>query len=214
MRRNNIWDLVELPTSCKTVGCKWVFKTKGDAKGEVDIYNARLLAKGYNNREDIYYRETFSLISTKDSFHIVMAIVAHFDLELYQMNVNTTFLNGDLCEDIYTNQPDSFVENGKEHMICKLKMSIYGLKQASKQWHFKFNHILSFLNLKKNSIDRCIYLKKSGSKFVILALYVDDIFLASNDVQFLCVGRGSMIRELNRSSNKFFIPKNFQNKLS
>jgi len=98
----------------------------------VERYKARLVAKGYNQREVIDFKETFSLISTKDSFRIVMTRVAHFDLELYQMDVKTTFLNDDLFEDVYMNQPDGFIESGKKHMVCKLRKSIYDLKQASR----------------------------------------------------------------------------------
>ena len=73
-------------------------------------------------------------MSTKDSLRIIMTIVAHFDLELHQMDVRITFLNGDLVEDVYMSQPIGFEEVGKEHMVCKLQKSTYGLKQASRQW--------------------------------------------------------------------------------
>ena len=76
----------------------------------------------------IDFKETFSLVSTKDSLWVIMAIVAHFDLELHQMDVMTTFLNGDLVEDVYMSQPIGFEEVGEEHMVCKLQKSIYGLK--------------------------------------------------------------------------------------
>ena len=109
-----------------------MFKTKRDATGQVERYKERLEAKGYSQRESIDFKETFSPMSTKDSLRITMAIVAHFDLELQQMNVRTTFLNGDLVKDVYMSQSISFEEVGKEHMVCKLHKSIYGLKQASR----------------------------------------------------------------------------------
>ena len=109
-----------------------MFKTKRDANGHVERYKARLMAKGYNQREGIDFKETFSSVSTKDSLSIIIAIVAHFDLELYQMDVRTTFLNEDLVEDVYMSQLMLFEEVGKEHMVCKLRKSIYGLKQASR----------------------------------------------------------------------------------
>ena len=112
-----IWDLVELPKGCKPVGCKWVFKTKRSSDGAVERYKARLVAKGYSQREGIDYKETFSPVSTKDSFRVVMALVAHFNLELHQMDVKTDFLNGDLTEDVYMIQPDGFVEKGRERLI-------------------------------------------------------------------------------------------------
>ncbi|GJY64156.1 putative RNA-directed DNA polymerase [Tanacetum coccineum] len=114
-----------------------------------------------------------------------MALVAYYDLELHQMDVNIAFLNGDLHEDVYMTQSEGFMVEGKEHMVCKLKRSIYGLKQASRQWYLKFHEVMSKFQFKKNAVDQCIYLKLSGSKLVILVLYVDDIILASNDLNML-----------------------------
>jgi hypothetical protein len=93
---NKVWDLVGIPDGVKPVGCKWVYKVKSDSKGNVDKFKARLVAKGYTQVEGKDYNETFSLVSTKDSFRIVMALVGHFDMELHQMDVKTAFLNGDL----------------------------------------------------------------------------------------------------------------------
>uniref|UniRef100_A0ACD5WQX7 Uncharacterized protein n=1 Tax=Avena sativa TaxID=4498 RepID=A0ACD5WQX7_AVESA len=134
MSSNNVWDLEEIPKGAKTVGCKWVYKTKYDSNGNVEKYKARLVAKGFTQREGVDYNETFSPVSCKDSFRIIMALVAHFDLELHQMDVKTAFLNGVLEENVYMKQPKGFFMEGKEHMGCLLKKSIYGLKQASRQW--------------------------------------------------------------------------------
>ena len=106
MSNNKVWDLIDRSNSIKPIGCKWVFRTKRDAKGKIDRYKARLVAKGYNQREGINYNETVSPVSTKDAFRVIMALVAHFDLELHQMDVNTAFLNGDLEEEIHMIQPE------------------------------------------------------------------------------------------------------------
>ncbi|PKI71814.1 hypothetical protein CRG98_007830 [Punica granatum] len=98
---NDVWDLVPLPEGVKPIGCKWVFKTKKDSKGNVERYKPRLVAKGFTRKEDIDYKETVSLVSSKESFRIIMALVAYFDLELHQMDVKTMFLNGDIDETIY-----------------------------------------------------------------------------------------------------------------
>jgi Reverse transcriptase (RNA-dependent DNA polymerase) len=114
-----------------------------------------------------------------------MALVAHYDLELHQMDVKTAFLNGDLDEDVYMDQHEGFSVEGKEQLVCKLKKSIYGLKQASRQWYIKFNTIITSFGFKENTIDHCIYQKISGSKFIYLILYVDDILLAANNLSLL-----------------------------
>ncbi|GJS39388.1 putative RNA-directed DNA polymerase [Tanacetum coccineum] len=178
------YDL-ELPNGIKPVGCQWVYKTKLDPKGNIKRYKARFVAKGYTQKEGIDYNKTFSPVSRKDSLRIVMALVAHYDLKLHQMDVKYAFLNGDLHEDVYMTQPEGFMVEGKEHMVCMLKRSIYGLKHASRQWYLKFHEVMSKFQFKKNVVDQCIYLKLSGSKFFILVLYVDDIILASNDLNML-----------------------------
>jgi hypothetical protein len=133
MSTNEVCELVEIPNGAKTIGCKWVYKSKHDSKGNIKRFKARLMAKGFTQREGIDYTKTFSLVSSKDSFRIIIALVAHYDLELHQMDVKTPFLNGNLQENIYMAQPGGFTVEGKEHMGCKLKKSLYGLKQASRQ---------------------------------------------------------------------------------
>uniref|UniRef100_A0A2N9IH71 Integrase catalytic domain-containing protein n=1 Tax=Fagus sylvatica TaxID=28930 RepID=A0A2N9IH71_FAGSY len=192
-------DVVDLPEGFKTVGCKWVFKTKRDCNGNIERHKARLVAKGFTQKGGVDYKETFSPVSKKDSLRIIMALVAHFDLELHQMDVKTAFLNGNLDEEVYMDQPEGFLIKGKEHMVCKLKKSIYGLKQASRQWYLKFNDTITSFGFKENTVDRCIYLKVNGSKFIFLVLYVDDILLASNDLGLL-------------SETKRFLSMNFEMK--
>ena len=83
MANNQVWDLVELPKGGKVISCKWVFKTRRDFTGNIEIYKARLVAKGFTQQEGIDYHDTLSLVSNKDSFQIIMALVAHFDMELH-----------------------------------------------------------------------------------------------------------------------------------
>jgi len=107
MKNNDVWDLVELPKGKKPIGCKWVFKTKPDSKGNIERYKAHLVIKGFTQRESIDYKEAFSSVSMKDSFRIIMALMAHFDLKLYQMDVKIIFLNGSIEEEICRVQPES-----------------------------------------------------------------------------------------------------------
>ncbi|XP_024192419.2 uncharacterized protein LOC112196335 [Rosa chinensis] len=185
MRDNQVWELVEPAPNVKPIGCKWVFKTKKNLDGRIERYKARLVAKGFTQREGVDYHETFSPVSTKDAFRMIMALVAHYDMELHQMDVKTAFLNGELEEEIYMKQPQGFEEQGSEHMVCRLKRSIYGLKQASRQWYLKFDSVVTENGFVENSLDECIYFKVCGSKFIVLVLYVDDILLASTDMKLL-----------------------------
>ena len=106
------------------------------------------MAKGFTQREGIDCNETFSLVSCRDSFRIIMTLVVHYNLELHQMDVKTTFLNEDLEKNVYMAQPKGFVMEGKERMGCRLKKSIYGLKQASRQWYLKFDQTIRNLGFK------------------------------------------------------------------
>ena len=185
MKDNYVWDLVPLPEGVKPIGFKWIFKTKRDSKGDAERYKVRLVAKGYTQKEDIDYKETLSMVSSKDSFRTIIALVVHFNLELHHMDVKTAFLNGDIDETIYMVRPESFVSRDTKMMVCKLKKFIYGLKQASHQWYYKFHQVIISSGFEMNMVDDCIYHKFSGSKYIYLVLYVDDIFLATNDIGML-----------------------------
>uniref|UniRef100_A0A8R7JZD3 Retrovirus-related Pol polyprotein from transposon TNT 1-94 n=1 Tax=Triticum urartu TaxID=4572 RepID=A0A8R7JZD3_TRIUA len=181
MRKNNVWELVELPNNRKSIGSKWIFKRKLNATGQVDKYKARLVAKGFTQMEGVDFVETFSPVAKFTSIRIISALTAYYDLELHQMDVKTAFLNGMLEEEIYMNQPEGFVERGNEGKVCKLNRSIYGLKQASRQWYILFDNAITSYGFSMTEGDHCIYFKIMGNKFVLLSLYVDDILIASND---------------------------------
>jgi hypothetical protein len=143
------------------------------------------VAKGFTQREGIDYTKIFSPVSCKDSLRIIMVLVSHYNLELHQMDVKLAFLNEDLLENIYMAQLKGFTVKGKEHMGCHLRKSIYGLKQASRQWYLKFDETIRSFGFKENEEDNCIYAKFKSGKFIFLILYVDDILLASSDVILL-----------------------------
>nr|KYP42479.1 Retrovirus-related Pol polyprotein from transposon TNT 1-94 [Cajanus cajan] len=115
------------------------------------------------------------------------------------MDVKTMFLNGNIDETIYMMQPENFISKYSKNLICKLKKSIYGLKQASRQWYFKFYHVITSCGFEVNLVDNCIYHKFCGSNYIFMVLDVDDILLASNDIYLLHETNG-------------FLAKNFEMK--
>ncbi|GJS38949.1 retrotransposon protein, putative, ty1-copia subclass [Tanacetum coccineum] len=133
MKDNEVWILVELPPNGKTVGSMWPFKKKTDMDGAVHTYKARLVTKGYTQTPGIDYEETFSPVADIRAIRILIAIAAYYDYEIWQMDVKTAFLNGYLNEEVYMEQPKGFVNPKYPNRVCKLKRSIYGLKQASRQ---------------------------------------------------------------------------------
>ena len=128
LHKNQTWELVQLPKGKKAIGCKWVFAKKEDTLGI--RFKARLVAKGYAQKEGIDYNEVFSPVVKHSSIRILLALVAQFDLELAQLDVKTAFLHGDLDEEIYMSQPDGFKVPNKEYLACRLRKSLYGLKQS------------------------------------------------------------------------------------
>ena len=136
IKANEVWELVELPKGKKTIGCKWVYKRKVDVNGSVERYKAHLVAKGYSQQYELDYNENFSPVTRFESLQRLLALAVQDYLHVHQMDVTTAFLNGKLKEEVYMDQPDEFIIQGKESIVCKLKHKLYGLKQAPQCWNF------------------------------------------------------------------------------
>ncbi|KAJ9548673.1 hypothetical protein OSB04_021216 [Centaurea solstitialis] len=176
MYDNHVWELVD-----HTPGRK----TKTNMDGNVHTFKARLVAKGYTQTQGIDYDETFSPVAKIKSIRILLAIAAFHDYEIWQMNVKTAFLNGKLDEDVYMAQPEGFVHAKYPDKVCKLKKSIYGLKQASRSWNLCFHKKIKEFGFSRIKDESCVYVKASGSNVVFLVLYVDDILFIGNNVPML-----------------------------
>ena len=153
--------------------------------GKVETYKARQVAKGYNQIKRIDYEETFSSVAMHKSIRVLLAITCHYDYEIWQMDVKTTFLNREHDEIIYMSQLEGFISEGQENMVCKLKKSIYGLKQASKVWNKKFHDPVQSFGFEQNGDKPCLYKRHNGNAITFLILYVDDILLIGNDAGVL-----------------------------
>jgi hypothetical protein len=174
---NGTWELVDRPYGYKLVGCKWVFKKKLRPDGTVDKYRARLVAKGYTQKEGEDFFDTYSPVAKLTTIRVLLSLATSHGILVHQMDVKTTFLNGELEEEIYMTQPDGFVVKGQEDMVCKLQKSLYDLKQGPKKWHEKFDLTLISAGFSVNEVDRCVYYHHGGGHKVILCLYVDDILI-------------------------------------
>ena len=121
MYENKVWTLTDLPVDRRAIENKWIFKKKTDTDGNVTIYKARLVAKGYRQVQGVDYDETFSLVAKLKSVRIMLAIVAFYDYEIWQMDVKTAFLNGFLKEELYMMQREGFVDPKGAKKVCKIQ---------------------------------------------------------------------------------------------
>lgn len=176
LEKNDTWDVVPLPKQKKAVRCKWIFKRKeGLSPNEPMSFKARLVAKGFSQIPDIDYNDVFSPVVKHSSICIFFGIVAMHDLELEQLDVKTTFLHGELEEEIYMDQPEGFIVPGKEEFVCKLKKFLYGLKQSPRQWYKRFDSFMISRGFSRSQYDSCVYIKFVDGSPIYLLLYVDDI---------------------------------------
>ena len=183
--RAGTWELVELPADRKAIDCKWVYRTKFDQDGKIEREKARLVAKGYTQRHGIDYDETFSPVLRYSSLRALLALTAYYDLEAHQMDVKTAFLNGAIDYEIYMKQPDGHEVQGKENLVCKLKKSLYGLKQAGRTWYERINSELERMKFTRLQTEHCTYIKQTNESIVVIGLYVDDLVLISNSLDEL-----------------------------
>ena len=124
---------MKLPQRKKTLINKWVYRLKTENNGSQLRYKARLVVKGFNQKKGTDFEEIFSLMVKMSSIHVALGLAIRLNLEVEQLDMKTTFLHGDLEEEIYMQQPEGFEVKGKENIVCKLKKSLYGLKQAPRQ---------------------------------------------------------------------------------
>lgn len=130
------------PENKSVVGSRWISKIKYFVGGSVEKYNARFVAKGYAQKEGIDYKETFSLVTRYTSIRSVISLSTQMGWEIHQMDVKTTFLNGVIEEEVYIEQLEGFETHEKRTHVCKLKKSLYGLKQGPTVWYGQINSYL------------------------------------------------------------------------
>ncbi|UYV85057.1 K02A2.6-like, partial [Cordylochernes scorpioides] len=171
--KNKTWELMDLPDNAKAIGCKWIFRIKRKGNGEIDRYRARLVAKGFSQRRGIDYKETFAPVVRYDSVRVLLALATAMDMEIMQFDIKTAFLNGDLDEDIYMQIPEG-IEVENKNLVCKLKKSLYRLKQSPRIWNEKFTYFLKQFQLTQSQADPCVFYQTKTDAKIFLALYVDD----------------------------------------
>ncbi|GKV36625.1 hypothetical protein SLEP1_g44733 [Rubroshorea leprosula] len=199
IERNNSWELTELPKGKKTIGVKWVYKTKLKENGEVDKYKARLVAKGYKQEFGVDYQEVFAPVARHDTIRLVISLAAQNSWPVFQLDVKSAFLHGDLDEQVFIEQPPGYVKVGNEHKVYKLKRALYGLKQAPRAWYSRIEAYFLNEGFQKCPYEHTLFTKIEGGKMLIVCLYVDDLIYTGNDKAMFDQLKKSMMAEFDMS---------------
>jgi len=181
LEQNGTWVLQELPPGKKAIQSKWVYKVKYKPDGEIEQYKARLVAKGFTQMEGIDYHETFAPVAKLVTVKTLLALAIKRDWIIHQLDVNNAFLHGDLQEEVYMQIPQGFSAKG-ERRVCRLKKSIYGLKQASRNWYHKFTSALVRLGYRQCKADHSLFIHKADDVYVAALIYVDDVIIVGNSM--------------------------------
>lgn len=190
---NNTWELTEIPDGYKAIPTKWVYKIKKDANGGIERFKARLVAKGFRQREGIDFDEVFAPVSKYSTLRALLAIVAADDLELHQIDIKTAFLNGELEEDVYIEQPIGYQE-GAANIVCHLKKALYGLKQAPRAWNQKLKAELKAMGFQESIADPSLFINDDSNGCIYVLVYVDDILIAAKDMVSVNVTKSRLMQ--------------------
>ncbi|VVA34051.1 Hypothetical predicted protein, partial [Prunus dulcis] len=196
IEKNQTWELTDLPKGKQTIGVKWVFRTKLNKKGEVDKHKARLVAKGYKQKHGIDYKEVFAPVARHDTIRLVISLAAQNSWQIFQLDVKSEFLHGNLQEEVYIDQPPGYERKGKEEKVFKLKKALYGLKQAPRAWYSRIDAHFAKLGFHKCPFEHTLYVKtEEEGKILMVCLYVDDLIFTGSDAKMFDEFKKSMMME-------------------
>jgi hypothetical protein len=202
LAEHDTWVPCMLPVGKKAIGCRWVFKRKIDANGNVKVYKARLVAQGFTQIAAVDYTDTYAPVMHYKTLRLVLAIVAQKDYEFKQMDVPTAFLNATCKEELYMRLPPGMEKNHPPGTVCRLLRTLYGIKQAPREWNLELNSAIKALGYTRLTSDTCVYVKdsKTGNK-IILPIFVDDMFPACHKDDL-----AEMIEDMGKLMVKYGIP--------
>ncbi|KAL0438789.1 UNVERIFIED_CONTAM: Retrovirus-related Pol polyprotein from transposon RE2 [Sesamum latifolium] len=184
LEKNSTWDLTELPVEKRVIGSRWVYKTKLNQDGSIERYKARLVAKGYTQIEGVDFFDSFSPVAKTVTVRIFIVVATAFHWPLLQLDVNNVFLHGHLEEEVYMVPPEGY-STTHGGLVCRLKKSLYDLKQASRQWNVELTTKLESYGFKQSPHDHCLFTLKKDSLFLALIVYVDDVLLTGTSLPAL-----------------------------
>ena len=185
LEKNGTWELTSLPEGKKALDSKWVYKVKFKPNGEVERYKARLVARGDRQVKGKDYKATFSPVAKFATVRTMIALATKRGWKLHQLDINNAFLHGHLEEEVYLKIPTGYTTPHTPGQVCRLKKSLYGLKQASRQWNIELRGFLKHLGYHQCARDSSVFFKPTGTKLSIALVYVDDLLLTGDDEEGL-----------------------------
>ncbi|GKC40326.1 retrovirus-related pol polyprotein from transposon TNT 1-94 [Tanacetum coccineum] len=182
--RLQVWELVSCPDKVMLIKLKWIYKVKTDEFGGVLKNKARLVAQGFRQEEGIDFEESFTPVARIEAIRIFVANAANKNMTIFQMDVKTAFLNGELKEEVYVSQPEGFVDQEYPSHVYKLKKALYGLKQAPRAWYDMLSSFLISQHFSKGAVDPTLFTRKAGNDLLLVAEVLEDSWYWGLDDKF------------------------------
>ncbi|GJW93410.1 putative ribonuclease H-like domain-containing protein [Tanacetum coccineum] len=175
-----VWELVPRPDKVIVITLKWIYKVKLDGLGGILKNKSQLVARGYHQEERIDFEDSFAPVSRLEAIRIFLAFAAYINMVVYQIDVKTAFLNGNLREEVYVSQPEGFVDTDYPNQVYKLKKALYGLKQAPRAWYDMLSLFLLSQDFSKGSVDPTLFIHRQGKELLLVQIYIDDIIFVGS----------------------------------
>src|SRR5579871_5864569 len=183
LKANDTWKLVLRPTDRDVIDIRWVFRIKRNLDQSIEKYKGRFVVRGFTQIPGVDYDEVYSPMVSYIANRILIVLAAKYDLIIHQMDVKSVFLNEEVDTELYVEQPEMFEEKDRKLWVCKLKKGLYGLKQAPRLWHRTLQSHLLSIRFTQLESEPSIFIKKLKDTFIVIAAYVDDLQITSNNIK-------------------------------
>ncbi|GJV11345.1 ribonuclease H-like domain-containing protein [Tanacetum coccineum] len=192
----DVWVLCDLPDGKRVIGTKWVFRNKRDERGTIIKNKARLVAQGYRQEEGVDYDEVFAPVARIEAIRLFLAFASFMGFTVYQMDVKSAFLYGNITEEVYVKQPPGFEDPSHPNKVYRVVKALYGLHQAPRAWYERLSTFLLKHGYRRGAIDKTLFIKKDRRDIMLVQVYVDDIIFGST--------KSSMVKDFEELMQKEF----------
>ncbi|GJQ99548.1 putative ribonuclease H-like domain-containing protein [Tanacetum coccineum] len=192
----DVWVLCDLPEGKRVIGTKWVFRNKRDERGTIIKNKARLVAQGYRQEEGVDYDEVFAPVARIEAIRLFLAFASFMGFTVYQMDVKSAFLYGNITEEVYVKQPPGFEDPAHPNKVYRVVKALYGLHQAPRAWYERLSTFLLKHGYRRGAIDKTLFIKRDRRDIMLVQVYVDDIIFGST--------KSSMVKDFEELMQKEF----------